>query len=454
MAYGQQTAALSLSEKTGFRRKFPEDLINEELVERYNANPGKIGRLEMRNEVKWFRSALNRKLDLAPLAWELLLELIDLSHDCDWQGGPITVWPANEYLMERLDCSERALQYQMRALSRANLITHVDHSSRKRFGHRGLDGRIVMAFGIDLRPLAARADELVQMARQAREERKERGRLRRTLKVTIANLVEYVRTAASQNRPIADWQGLYDELQAVSRTIAVKRIPLDVLRAAKTVLDELDAKIRKLLVKALRPASPSSDKDTDHPAPEGASDCTLETTTTNPSSDEDTVRPPESGVAEPSVPKPATQSQAEKNGEGDSGYSHGVTPYSAFQHLEKYKITPELLVTACPSFCAGLNDEPDWDDLVAHCELYRSIYGLHPSAWRKMCETLGERPAAAGLAVIGEKFLRGARGGGNVIESPAGYCVWMTRQAKNRGFLDIGPKIHALLTKDNRPKKA
>jgi len=68
-----------------------------------------------------------------------------------------------------------------------------------------------------------------------------------------------------------------------------------------------------------------------------------------------------------------------------------------------------------------------------------------------MISTLGERPAAVALAVIGEKFLRGARGGGNVVESPAGYCVWLTRQAKNRGILDLGPKIHALLTKDQRP---
>ncbi|GGH05300.1 hypothetical protein GCM10007420_22230 [Glycocaulis albus] len=451
MAYGQQATALSLSEKTGFRRKFPEDLVNEELVARYDSKPARISRLEMRNEVKWFRSALNRKLNLAPLAWELLLELIDLSHDCDWQGGPITVWPSNEYLMERLDCSERALQYQLRALSRANLITHIDHSSRKRFGHRGLDGRIVMAFGIDLRPLAARADELVEMARNARDERKERGRLRRTLKVTIANLVEYLRTAASNRSSAADWETLYDELQEVTRTISVKRIPLDVLRSAKIVLDELDARIRKLLVKALRPASPSSNKDADNPAPKGAADCTLETTTTSHSSEEETVRPPESGVAGADEPKQAPTERTERTREGDSAHPQGITPYGAHQHLEKYKITAQLVATACPSFCSGLQTDPEWDDLIDHCQQYRAIYGLSPSAWSMMINTLGERPAAVALAVIGEKFLRGARGGGNVVESPAGYCVWLTRTAKNRGVLDLGPKIHALLTKDQRP---
>lgn len=451
MAYGQQTAALSLSEKTGFRRKFPEDLINEELVERYNANPGKIGRLEMRNEVKWFRSALNRKLDLAPLAWELLLELIDLSHDCDWQGGAITVWPSNEYLMERLDCSERALQYQLRALSRANLITHIDHSSRKRFGHRGLDGRIVMAFGIDLRPLAARADELVEMARNARDERKERGRLRRTLKVTIAHLTEYLRTASSQNSAAADWNSLFDELQAISETISLKRIALDVLRLAKQALETLDAKIRKALVKALRPKADGNAKS-NNTAPKGAAGCTLETTTTIQSSKEDTVMPPESGVAGIDEPRQASPERAERSRERDSGHSHGITPYGAHQHLEKYKITPQLVATACPSFCSGLQVDPEWDDLIEHCDQYRSLYGLSPSAWSMMITTLGERPAAVALAVIGEKFLRGARGGGNVVESPAGYCVWLTRQAKNRGILDLGPKIHALLTRDQRPE--
>ena len=450
MAYGQQATALSLSEKTGFRRKFPEDLVNEELVSRYDAKPARISRLDMRNEVKWFRSALNRKLNLAPLAWELLLELIDLSHDCDWQGGPITVWPSNEYLMERLDCSERALQYQLRALSRANLITHIDHSSRKRFGHRGLDGRIVMAFGIDLRPLAARADELVEMARNARDERKERGRLRRTLKVTIAHLTEYLRTAASQNSAAADWNSFYDELQTISETIALKRIALDVLRLAKQALEALDAKIRKVLVKALRPKAHSDNKP-DNTAPKGASDCTLETTTTSHSSEEETVRPPESGVAGSDEPRQASAERAERAREGDSSHSQGITPYGAYQHLEKYKVTAQLVATACPSFCSGLKDDPEWDDLIEHCDEYRALYGLSPSAWSMMISTLGERPAAVALAVIGEKFLRGARGGGNVVESPAGYCVWLTRQAKNRGILDLGPKIHALLTKDQRP---
>jgi replication initiation protein RepC len=72
--------------------------------------------------------------------------------------GRIMVWPSNEYLIARTGLSERAVRYGIRGLVELQLITPKDSANGKRFVRRK-EGRIIDAYGFDLRPVYARRNE-------------------------------------------------------------------------------------------------------------------------------------------------------------------------------------------------------------------------------------------------------------------------------------------------------
>ena len=79
------------TQKTGRRAAFAEDVINDNLVREYDQSDIRHARCEVRNKLKWVRQHLNREINLPLSAWYLLDELIGMTHDVDWAGGPLTV---------------------------------------------------------------------------------------------------------------------------------------------------------------------------------------------------------------------------------------------------------------------------------------------------------------------------------------------------------------------------
>lgn len=82
----------------------------------------------------------------------------------DWEEGqrPI-VWASNSYLMEQTGFSLSALKRHSRRLAEIGVIAFKDSPNGKRWGHRDADGRIIEAYGFDLSPLSARAEEFEQL---------------------------------------------------------------------------------------------------------------------------------------------------------------------------------------------------------------------------------------------------------------------------------------------------
>ena len=114
-----------------------------------------------------------------PQTLALVDYLISLTQAQDWEGGPITVWPSNGRLCHIFGTVERTIQVQLTALNEAGLIAFLDSPSRRRYGVRDEDGRIRVAYGIDLRPLAARYEEFCATANAAEAEYQDRRALRR-----------------------------------------------------------------------------------------------------------------------------------------------------------------------------------------------------------------------------------------------------------------------------------
>ncbi|MAN63406.1 MAG: hypothetical protein CMI60_15825 [Parvibaculum sp.] len=115
----------------------------------------------------------------------------------DWEEGqrPI-VWASNSYLMEQTGFSLSALKRHARRLAEIGVIAFKDSPNGKRWGHRDADGRIIEAYGFDLSPLSARAEEFERLHAELRAERELCQRLKR--QITVARRMIRARIEAAQ----------------------------------------------------------------------------------------------------------------------------------------------------------------------------------------------------------------------------------------------------------------
>lgn len=434
--------------RSGKRRAYEEDVINDRLVEEYDASSVRHARQDVRYQIKWVRQHLNRRISLPLSAWYLLDELISLSHDIDWQGGPITVWPSNDLMMTWLDVEERTLQVLLTRLRRANLICFIDSPTQQRWGRRDpATSRIQEAYGIDLRPLARRVPDLMALARSAQADRAETIRQRRAAKALAARIGEYIHTGRTSDAANDNWDAFEAQLRKAAEQLEPKRIPLDILKAVLEALRPLETAVKKAMVKLFRPTRPTDLKarrqGDQKESSAGESKDTHKTTTQNPSSNEEFVELSTESVGN-SIDRSALLAADLNNTAGPS------EKISAARHLLEHKITPALVVKACPRFTdvgdrdLGLNDW-QWSDLVLLAKTNLHVMGVAPHAWQHLERVLGTPAASVAVAVVTEKFCRGASGSAPRVANPGGYLHWIAREAEVTGLLDLGGKIYALL---------
>lgn len=135
--------------------------------------------------------------------------------------GPSIVFPANRTLSERLNgMPESTLRRHLAALVSAGIVSRRDSPNRKRFARR-VGGAGGIAFGFDLAPLAQRAGEIAEHARQARQAEEEHavlrarlGDLRARLLPDDADLSDTVRKALRRKDNHAELRALIDRLGA------------------------------------------------------------------------------------------------------------------------------------------------------------------------------------------------------------------------------------------------
>ena len=103
----------------------------------------------------------------------------------DWEEGrrPI-VWASNQFLMEQTGFSLATLRRHVRRLCEVGVISMKDSPNGKRWGRRDEDGVIVEAYGFDLSPLAARAEEFETLHAHLQAERAACASLRNAITVT------------------------------------------------------------------------------------------------------------------------------------------------------------------------------------------------------------------------------------------------------------------------------
>src|SRR5271165_2444565 len=125
------------------------------------------------------------------------------------------------------------LRRHLAALVDCGLIIRRDSPNGKRFARKGQGGTIEMAFGFDLGPLVARADEFEAWAEDVRAEERALKLVRERITICRRDIAKMIATGIEEDVPVqcgkdgpADWLGVY----TLYRTM-LARIPRTATRA-------------------------------------------------------------------------------------------------------------------------------------------------------------------------------------------------------------------------------
>ncbi len=312
---------------------------------------------------KW---ALFRELRTAKAAYDLkdrdlmvLNALLSFHRDDDLVNDEmLVVFPSNRTLMERANgMAESTLRRHLAKLIGAGLILRHDSPNGKRYARRHLNGTIRQAFGFDLRPLLAQAQQIIEAANTARQEAELYKETRTDVVLLlrdISKFLDYIPLSEEQRT------GFDETFVDLSKTLR-RKLTLQNLRAvyhqAKTFRDQLK---------------------------------TL------------------SETAEMS----ATNSQNERHKE-ELKYNK---PDSVSDHSKS--ANPEICLDQIKSLCPEIIEyAPEglstWHDLIKLGSLLRAVLGIDENLWNQALHIMGPLNASITVSCLLQRFEQ--------IQNPGGY---------------------------------
>ena len=344
------------------------------------------------------------------------------SAEADLSGLGIVVFPSNKELSIRAHgMAPATLRRHLACLVDAGLIIRRDSPNGKRFARRGQGGAIEDAFGFDLSPLVARAEEIENLAEEVRAENRAMALLREKITLTRRDIAKMIATGLEEGVP-GDWEGFHLRYATLSGRYARKLLRSD-LETLASELGALSTEIRKLLEHHVKPQNMSGN--------ESQSERHIQNQITNipdlePSLQEGRGEPSGLNDQEPGV---STEPEPEILPTG------GQRPEQKLGSARTYPLG--MVLEACPDI---LDFAPggilSWRDLAATAAVMRGAIGVSPDAWAQALEVLGEHEASIVIAAILQR--------GDEIKSAGGYLRVLTAKAR-AGEFSLGPVLMALL---------
>lgn len=318
------------------------------------------------------------------------------------QDTQLVVYPSNLQLSLRANgMPGSTMRRHLAALVEAGLILRRDSANGKRYVRKSRTGEIETAFGFDLSPLLARAEELAHLAQQVVAERAAFRKAKEDLTVCRRDVRKLI-SAALDEGARGDWLAIEDVYIKL-----VARLPRTPSIADVTdILDEMEL-LKQEIVNRLESLSET------------------EFTSTNAVQIEQHIQNSKSESPHEFEPRSEKEQEARPSATGR-------------RISEPLKTFPLGIVQkACPQigdFGPG-GGVTSWRDLMSAAVVVRSMLGISPSAYQDACETMGPENAAVAVACILERA--------NLINSAGGYMRDLTRRA-DRGEFSLGPMVMAL----------
>ncbi len=356
---------------------------------------------------KWkvFRdaSAAMELLGLQSSSLAVLDALLSFFPERELRGdAQLVVFPSNMQLSLRAHSMPGStLRRHLGALVDAGLIIRKDSANGKRFARKGADGDVESAFGFDLSPLLARAEELALLAQQVIATRAEFRKAKEKLTICRRDTRKLL-TAAIEEGVDGDWQPVEDVY--VGLVAGLPRTPtlVEVTKALESM---------EMLKEEILNRLETNEKAENMSANGGQIGRHIQNSN------------PESTIEfEPSSEK-----------------AKGEKPSKPASPSERLKAFPlSVVLKACPQISdygpGGVIG--NWRDLMSAAVVIRSMLGVSPSAYQEACEVMGPENAAVAMACIFERT--------NLINSAGGYLRDLTRRTEQSEF-SLGPMIMALL---------
>lgn len=371
---------------------------------------------------KWnvFRAICTAKarIGVSERALAVLDALLSFHPETALTGQDLIVFPSNQQLSLRAHgMAPATLRRHLAVLVDAGLIVRRDSPNGKRYARKDRGGEIELAFGFDLSPLVARADEFEAWAEEVRAEERALKLVRERITLCRRDIAKMIATGMAEGVPTrglgqgpADWMEIHGLYRAI-----VERIPRNAIRQAlEPIADDLALLAEEILtlLEAHVKTSVSSANE---------SQTERHKQNSNPDSPIDLEpRFRESRGA-------GTERKTEPPRQPEAAYPLG------------------MILDACPDIVdyarGGISN---WRDFMATVAIVRPMLGISPSAWEEAQAAMGEVQAAVVVAALLQR--------GTAINSAGGYIRDLTRKAE-AGAFSIGPMLMALIGKRKGEKK-
>jgi replication initiation protein RepC len=370
---------------------------------------------------KWqvFRAICTAKarIGVSERALAVLDALLSFHPETALSGEDLIVFPSNQQLALRAHgMAPATLRRHLAALVDCGLVIRRDSPNGKRYARKGQGGEIALAFGFDLGPLVARADEFEAWAEQVRADERALRLVRERITICRRDIAKMIATGVEEGVPTrqngrgpADWS----EIHALYRGI-LGRVPRTATRLElEPIAEELSLladEVLTLLENHVKPKNMNANE----------SHIDRHIQNSNPDSPIDFEPASRESRGPASEPKPQTAKMPE------GGYPLG------------------MVLDACPDIAdyskGGISN---WRDFLATASVVRPMLGISPSAWEEAQSVMGELPAGIVVAAILQR--------GEAINSAGGYLRDLTEKARG-GQFSPGPMLMALI--GNRKRAA
>lgn len=320
-------------------------------------------------------------------------------------NAELVVWPSNEQLAARANgMPATTLRRHITVLVDCGLVIRRDSPNGKRFARKGRNGEIEQAYGFDLSPIVARAEEFRDMAEAIQAEKKAFRVAKERLTLLRRDIVKLI-DVGIEERVRGNWARIQQAYQAI-----IGRLPRS---APRQLVDDICIDLHALYTE-IRDALESFAKTQILDANESHSGRHKQ------NSKPDSISESEYGI---------------RNKEGAGGV---VEEIDNVRSLPKRELPLGIVLDACPGVreLAQGGEIRHWRDFLAATELARPMLGISPSAWREACDVLGEQHAAITLAAIYQRA--------DQIGSAGGYLRSLTDRARE-GKFSTWPMVMALL---------
>lgn len=376
-----------------------------------------------------------------------------LTQPQDWEQGrrPI-VWASNNFLMEQTGFSLAALKRHCRRLAEAAIISFKDSPNGKRRGRRDEDGVIVEAYGFDLSPLAARAEEFEQLHRRLTAERQFCASLRNT--ITISRRVARTKiTTALESGLRGPWRALQEEFTELLAMLPKHSVAVSKLMDITDWFKEFKDRVEQVFEDAF---DWPEESDAKQPSQEPSSNTNVvsfsnKTNPTGPNNDPHilTTKQPnpvssnrfEKKHAETSAPEKPRSERVERPEKVDLDIE-----WSTHTNKRSSKIDINMLMLTCPYFAelarATEGYIRDWNDLHRAAGKIRGMAGISENAWHTAQKVLNPQVAAAAIALVYDKYEAGE------VKSPGGYLRGMVEKAQ-KGELHLDRSFYGRLSEQS-----